>query len=286
MRRCAFVLGLALAGAVAAAEPPRRIVSTSPSITETLFALGLGDRIVGVSRFCRYPPTVATLPRVGTFLNPDVEAIARLSPDLVAVHGSSHDVEGRLAALQLRSVTVERGGLASIYAAIRGLGEAAGVSVNATALVGQIQARLAGLREKTATLPHPKVLLILGRRPGTLSDIVAVGRDSYLNELIEIAGGVNVLAAAGLPEYPRISLETVIRLQPDVLIDTAGMGETPEERERSGRAAQELWRGNALVAATRMRIHTKTTDALVVPGPRVVETAEWLTALLHEGAAP
>jgi iron complex transport system substrate-binding protein len=131
------------------------------------------------------------------------------------------------------------------------------------------------------------VLLVVGRRPGTLSDIFAVGRTAYLGELIDIAGGVNVLDDPGLPEYPRISLETVIRLRPDVIIDTGEMGDTAAEREKNGRDNVALWRAAPLVATAGIkRIHAGTTDALVVPGPRVIDAAEWLRSIIQDDRVP
>jgi iron complex transport system substrate-binding protein len=287
MRRIALSAAVvfALAGAVFAGEPPRRIVSTSPSITEILFALGLGDRVVGVSQYCRHPPAARTRAQVGSFLRPDVETIARLTPDLVVVHTSSPDLESRLAALRLRHVAVDRGGLAGTYAAIREIGAAAGVDERAQRLIAQIEADLAGLRKQAAGRRRPRVLLIVGRRPGTLSDMVAVGPGSYLSELLAIAGGDNVLATDGLPEYPRISLETVVRLRPDVVIDTADMGDTTLERRAKAPANLALWNDDAMVKIARLgKVHAVTTDALVVPGPRVVEAARWLARLIHGGA--
>src|SRR5689334_17003494 len=110
-RRLIGVLaGWCLAAAVAFAQaPPARIVSTSPSITETLFALKLGDRVVGVSTYCRYPKQVLDLPKVGTFLKPDAETIARLKPDLVFVHTGPNTVAKQLAALGIRTSVVDRG---------------------------------------------------------------------------------------------------------------------------------------------------------------------------------
>lgn len=268
--------------------PPGRIVSTSPSITETVFALGLGDRVVGVSQYCRYPPAVLALPKVGTFLKPDVEAIARLSPDLVFVHGQADGLEGRLAAMRLRYVTVDHdAGLAGVYTSIASIAGAAKVPERGRVLVAEIQGRLAQMREAAKGRPRPRVLLIVGRRPGTLSDIVAVGRTAYLGELIEIAGGTNVIEDAGLPEYPRISLESVIRLHPNVIIDTGDMGETPAERESNGRANLALWKANSLVTAAGIqRVHAATTNALVVPGPRVAEATEWLRSLIQDDRVP
>jgi iron complex transport system substrate-binding protein len=270
------------------APRPRRIVSTSPSITETLFALGLGDRVVGVSRYCRFPEPVEKLPKVGTFLKPDVESIARLAPDLVLVHAKADGLEGRLTAVGLRYALVDRGeGLAAVYSSITAIADAARVPERGRALVAKIGKELARMHRAAGDSPHPRVLLIVGRRPGTLSDIVGVGRKAYLGELLEIAGGKNVLDDPALPEYPRISLETVVRLRPDVIIDTGDMGDTPEERERAHRANLALWRGNSLVSAAGIkRIHAATTDALVVPGPRVTEATEWLRSLIQDDRVP
>jgi iron complex transport system substrate-binding protein len=266
-----------------AAPPARRIVSTAPSITETLFALDLGDRVVGVSRYCRYPPRALTLPRVGSFVEPDPEAIARLSPDLVVLHPLATGTEERLKALHLRTVTVDFGGLDTIYAGIDRIAEAAGVPDRGTKLRARLEQALDRTRAQAAKKAHPKVLLIVGRRPGALADIVAVGRSSYLDRILEIAGGVNVLSDAGLPEYPHIALESILRLRPDVIIDTGDLGDTEVERERSARANQALWRGSTLLKdAGITRIYTSTTDALVVPGPRVAEVAEWMRKLLQD----
>jgi len=290
-RRAVLVGLLAVAASpLAAADgtPPRRIVSTAPSITETLFALGLGDRVVGVSQYCRHPAAVRALPKVGSLLRPDVETIARLAPDLVLTGTRADGFEGRLRAVGLRFANAERGtGLAGVYETIQAIADAAAVPDRGRALVADIQGRLAALRTEGQRRPHPRVLLIVGRRPGTLSDIVGVGRKAYLGELIDLVGGMNVLDDPALPEYPRISLETVIRLRPDVVIDTGDMGEDAPERERQAVANRALWRADPIVAASGIRrIHAATADALVVPGPRVVEAAEWLRSLIHEDRTP
>jgi ABC-type hemin transport system substrate-binding protein len=282
------LLAVAASALPAAADgtPPRRIVSTAPSITETLFALGLGDRVVGVSQYCRHPPSVLALPKVGSLLKPDVETIARLGPDLVLTGTRGDGFEGRLRAVGLRFANVDRGtGLAGVYEMIGAIAEAAAVPDRGRALVADIQRRLAALGAQGRRGTRPRVLLIVGRRPGTLSDIVAVGRKAYLGELIELVGGANVLDDPALPEYPRISLETVIRSRPDVVIDTGDMGEDAPERARQAVANLALWRAEPLASGIR-RIHAATADALVVPGPRVVEAADWLHSLIHDDRVP
>jgi iron complex transport system substrate-binding protein len=279
----ALVLWTSVAWMPVRAATPARIVSTSPSITETLFALGLGDRVVGVSNYCRFPAAVARLPKVGTFLKPDAELIAGLRPDLVVVHETSNGLDRRLTSLSIPFVIVARGSLASVFSSIRQIGTAAGAADRADALVDNIQRRLAAIRTAGAALPRRRVLFIIGRRPGTLADLVAVGPGSYLHDVIEIAGGTNVLNIAGQPEYPRISLETVLRLDPDVIIDTVDMGETEAERRQHQPINERLWAAYGTLAAVKAgRVHAASTEALVVPGPRVVDAAEWVAARLRE----
>jgi iron complex transport system substrate-binding protein len=264
------------------AAVPARIVSTSPSITETLFALGLGDRVVGVSTFCRYPDAVKSLPKVGTFLKPDAEVIARLRPDLVIVHLGPHDVARQLGALSIKTATVDRGTLPGVYSTIRTIAAAAGVVDRGEKLVDELQQRLTRVRQAVSARPPRKVLVIVGRRPGALSDLVAVGRESYLSDLVAIAGGANVVGGGGLPEYPKISMETVIRLAPDVIVDAGDMGDTPDTRQKRNEATLRLWSTQTAVAAVPQQgVHTVMSDAFVVPGPRVVEVAETLAAWIH-----
>lgn len=265
---------------------PARIVSTSPSVTETLFALGLGDRVVGVSTYCRYPEEVSRLPKVGTFLKPDAELIAQRRPDLVIVQAGPNQIKSQLRMLRVPFVTVDRGTLASIYSSIRTIGDAAGVGDRATALIATLEQGLSGVRAAVAGRPPRRTLLIVGRQTGTLSDLVAVGRDSYLNDLVTLAGGVNVLASPGLPEYPRISMESVIRLAPDVIIDDGEMGDSVEDRRRRSALALQLWQTAPVTAAREGRVHTVPSEAFTVPGPRVVQVAETIATWLHGARFP
>ena len=256
-----------------------RIVSTSPSITETLFALGLGDRVVGVSTYCRFPPETAKLPKVGTFLKPDAELIAGLRPDLVLVHEVSNGIDRQLASLRIPFAIVERGRCASVFSSIRQIAAAAGVPDRGDSVRRRHRAAARGGARRAAqrSLARECSSSSAGS-PGTLTDLVAVGPGSYFNDLIEIAGGRNVLAIAGQPEYPRISMEAVLRFDPDVIVDTVDMGETEPERHAAPADQRALVdaRTRRLAAVKTGRLHAATTDALVVPGPRVVDAAEWV----------
>src|SRR6185295_15465049 len=223
-----------------------------------------------------------SLPKVGSYLRPDTEVIARLRPDLVLVNAGPHQAERQLTSLGLRAITLEPGSLASIYSTIHAIGDAADVRARADTLVAEIRTALDRVHQAVAGRPAKRVLVIVGRRTGTLSDLIAVGSRSYLGELVDIAGGINVLTGDRLPEYPRISMETVIRLAPDVVVDAADMGDTPESRRRRQPETEAMWRREDAVAAVRANaVHVVTSDAFLTPGPRVVDVAETLASWLH-----
>jgi iron complex transport system substrate-binding protein len=259
-------------------------VSTAPSITETLFALGVGNRVVGVSRFCNYPPEVQKLPKVGSYIKPDVEAIARLTPDLVILQrkGISTEVADRLNALHIPVIDVPHATLEDIFTEIQLIGRAVGVPDRSAALIAQIKSSLDAIQSRATAMPSPRVLMIVDRQQGTLNNLIAVGPNNYVNQILEIAGGKNVLAQPGLPQYPRISLETVLRENPDVIIDISGTQETEEARRASRAATLALWGQYRDIAAVRNgHVYAGTTDSLVVPGPRTPIAAQRLFDFVH-----
>ena len=128
---------------------------------------------------------------------------------------------------------------------------------------------------------------MLGRTPGALTGIVAAGVGSYLNDLIEIAGGTNVVSGVSTLPYPQLSLESILRLDPDVIVDTIDMGATEADRERQHLESRDLWqRYRTLTAVRTGRVRAAETDALFIPGPRVIDVAEWLTDLIHGAVHP
>ena len=282
VRRSLIFLLMACAVAMPAQTKPQRIVSTAPSIAETLFALGLGDKVVGVSQFCNYPPEVKKLPKVGSYVRPDPEAIARLAPNLVVLERESSQLTERLNALHIPFIQVPHATLDDIYTEIRLIGNAAGVPDRSAALVAQIKHALDAIQSKARTMPSPRTLVIVDRQQGTLNNLIAVGPDNYVNQILEIAGGTNVLAKAGLPQYPRISLETVLRENPDVIIDLSGTQETEEARRASRLSTLALWAQYRNLAAVRAgRVYAGTTDSLVVPGPRTPIATQRLFDFVH-----
>lgn len=260
---------------------PRRIVSTSPSITETLFALGAGDRVVGVSNYCHYPAEAATRARIGSYLRPNAEAIARLQPDLVIIQRLPNNLLSSLRQLNLQVAEIDTGDLAKNLEAMREIGRAAGVPAAADKLIGRMQSELDAIRRVYAAKPKRTALFLVGRTPGRLEGMVAVGRGSYLNQLIEIAGGRNVLADGMLP-YPKISLETVVRLHPDVIIDMGEMADTTGVTAERRKAVERLWSGRPEI---RSRVYAVASDIYVVPGPRMVDAARAIAHMLHPESA-
>ena len=285
LTRRRFAVGLALAALTTrlpAQARPHRIVSTAPSITEALFALGLGSEVVGVSRFCSFPPEVLKLPKVGTYNKPDPEAIARLTPDLVILQGDPTELTNRLNALHIAFAEVPHGTLNDVFTGIQIIAKTAGVPERAAPLVGRIQSGLDAIQTKARALPSPRVIVIADRRQGMLTDLIAIGPDNYVNQIIEIAGGINALAKPGLPQYPRISLETILRENPDVILDLSGTQESETEREAARAATLALWRQNGELTAVRSgHVYVGTSNALLVPGPRTVEAAQKLFDYIH-----
>ncbi|HBY62597.1 MAG TPA: hypothetical protein DEH78_22475, partial [Solibacterales bacterium] len=218
---------MALAGGVAAGAsgPPTRIVSTAPSVTEMLFALGLGDRVVGVSTFCNYPEQAKAIAKVGTFLRPDLETILALKPHLVILHNNPVPLAERLEKLGVRALELEHDSVAGIFEALHEVGAATGRAGQAAALAAGLDRRLKTLRERAAKLPARRIMFVVGRNPGSLDGIVAVGRASYLNEIIEIAGGQNIFRDSVAP-YPSVSLEEILARNPEVIVDMGDMAQT------------------------------------------------------------
>ncbi|HEV3215134.1 MAG TPA: helical backbone metal receptor, partial [Vicinamibacterales bacterium] len=177
-----------------AAAAPQRIVSLIPSITEMLFAMGAGDRVVGVSNFDRYPPETATKVKVGGLIDPDIERILSLKPDLVVVYGTQTDLRAQMDRAQIAMFLYEHSGLADVTQTIRALGRRVGSDASAATLASHIDADIADVRRRVAGKPRPRTLLVFGRDAETLRGIFASGGVGFLHDMLEAAGGANVFA--------------------------------------------------------------------------------------------
>lgn len=262
----------------APALSPQRIVSLVPAVTEMLFAIGAGPRVIAVSSFDTYPPQVKSLPPVGGLLDPDIERIIRLRPDLVIVYGSQTEVNTQLTRAGIRMFPYVLGGLDNLTATMRQLGSVLGLADRAHATVAGLQARLDAIRQRVAGRRRPRTLLVFGREPGALRAIDASGGVGFLADIVSLAGGENVFANEK-HESMRVSIEAVIAAAPDIIIDLHyGQPLGPEQIDRE-RAA---WKALGSVPAVREgKVALLVGDEFVVPGPRVVDAAEAIADVIH-----
>lgn len=267
--------------ALVAAAPPARIVSTTPSITEVVYALGAGDRVVAVTDYCHYPPEAAKKPHIGSYMQPNIEKIASLRPDLVIVEKSPLRITERLRAMRLRVVEVENTSVARILDSIDVIGAEIGAREAARALRAGIERDLAEVRRQTVGVPRRQMMFVVSRSAHALEGIMVAGRASYLNELMEAAGGVNAFADAP-GSYPKISLEQVLARSPDVIVDMGEMAETTGVTEAQKQAVVALWGKAPAVAAVRNhKVFAVAADYFVVPGPRLVEAVREFARMLR-----
>ncbi len=263
---------------------PQRIVSTAPSITELLYALGLGDNIVGVDRFSRYPAEASRKPQIGDYAAPNLEVIARMKPTLVIIPTNPVQLRQRLEALHLRVLELDQEGIPALYRSFRQVGEATGTTAKADKLADSIRKQLAAIKAKSAGMKPIRMMFVVGRMPGSLDGLMVAGEASYLNEIIDIAGGVNVFKDARAA-YPKVSLEEVLARNPDVIIDMGEMADTIGVTDVQKRNVASLWnRMSSLGAVRAHRVHAVASDIFVVPGPRVVDAANAFFALFHPEA--
>jgi cobalamin transport system substrate-binding protein len=277
--RSLTLLALLVSGVAALSAPvPARIISLVPSVTETLFAIGAGSQVIAVSSVDHDPPEVNRLPRVGALVDPDVERILALRPDLVVTYHSQEDLGRQLARAGIATYPFVHGGLAASLASMSDIGRRVGHAADADALVGRITARLDRVRADVATRPRPRVLLVFGREAGSLRGLYASGGVGFLHDLVEVAGGQNVFADVHR-ESVQATTELVIARRPDVILEIRAepVGDAQAlERETSA------WTPLASVPAVRTkRIVWLTGTDLVIPGPRLADAAERLARAIH-----
>jgi len=290
--RRAFLLTLAgatlLAAACTRAKPEKgsslavaRIVSISPSTTEALFAIGAGSRVVGRSRYCNWPPEVAALPSVGGFVDPNLEAILGLRPDLVvgARGPSGTSMTERLEARGIATLFPPTETFAQIDAMIVALGARVGRETEARAAVASIDGRVAAIEKSVASRPRVKVLVVFGLAP-----VSAAGPGSFVDEMIRRAGGSNAVTEGAA--YPLLGMERVLALDPDLVVNAA-MAETGG-KDRLG-ADSPGW--STLRAVAAGRVARITDESVLRPGPRIADGLATLARAFHpevdlDGGAP
>jgi iron complex transport system substrate-binding protein len=277
---CLLALSVLFSSATATSGPPARIVSMAPSTTEILFALGLGDKVIGVTRYCDYPEAAKNIAKVGGYVDPSYEAILALKPDMVILLTSHQDAERELTKLKIPTLTIPHETVSGIHEAIRRIGAACGVEEKAAAILDSLEQRTEAVRKAVKDRPKPRVLVCIGRdtESGQLVGMYFAGQNGFYDEIIEMAGGVNAYQDATVA-YPQLSAEGVVQLNPDVIVDLASHI-NPEGKTATQIAAQ--WDALRSVSAVRdKRIHVVVGNHALRPGPRYAEFLEELARLLH-----
>ncbi len=264
--------------------PCKRIVSMAPSITETLFVLGLGERVVGVTRYCDYPPEALNKEKIGGYYDPNYEAVYSLDPDLVIMlpeHGRSRKV---VSSMGIDTLVVNNKTVEDILNSINTIGSVCSVEERAKEVVNNLRERLEAVKELTSGLPRPGVMVSLGRGMATdsIKNVYIAGRGGFYDELLELAGGVNVYKD-DMIKFPVLSREGILALDPDVVLDLVPY---VEEKGWSEADIKKEWKRLSTLRAVRYgRVYVLGSDYVTVPGPRFILLLEDMVRAIHPEAA-
>lgn len=254
---------------------PERIVSLSPANTEILFALGLGDRIVGVTEYCTYPEAALSKDKIGGFSTINTEKIAVLNPDLlVAADGNSEETIAHLRELGYTIITVNADTIDTTLADIRLIGKAAGVESAAEELVSSMQADLAEIAEKTKGAEKPTILHCMWTDPLWVS-----GSGTFQDEMISAAGGVNAAAAEG--GWVALTMEKFLTMNPDIIVVDSGDGMGVGTDDALKNFFLKDSRMQSLSAVQNERVYVVNADIIDRGGPRIVDGVEALAEIAH-----
>ena len=252
-------------------ENPLRLVSLAPNITEIVYALGLGDELVGDTDNCDFPPEAKSKPHVGTMVNPSLERIVALKPDLAlgTPEANRRETADQLERLGIPVYGVTASTLHGTVASIEDLGKVLGRAAEATRLVAQMQARIDRVENRIKAQPEPRVLFVVWYRP-----LITVGPHTFIADVIRAAGGIPI-GADLKGEWPRLTLEELLPLNPDVILFPKTESFSPSLTEFSGLPG---WKDLGAVKDGRMFFVSETIERA---GPRLVDALEELANILH-----
>ncbi len=243
-----------------APSPPQRIISAVPNVTEMLFAFGLGDRVIAVGDYDQFPPEVAAKQRIGGLLNPNIEKIIELKPDLVITYGTQDVLRDRLQSVGIRMYPFVHGNVEHTLQFMLDLGHTLGADPRAEQVVREIRRTFDDVRAKAPPM-RPKVLLVHNRGAGILGSFYSVGSEAFQHDLMEIAGGQNLFRDVDR-ETLQPTLEEVISRRPDIIIET--LSSIRDDREIAQRKRD--WGTLGLASG---RVYIEGENYLLVPGPRL-----------------
>ena len=259
----------------------KRIVSLMPSATEILFAIGAGDRVVGVTRYCRFPPEVQNLPQVGGIMDTNYEMVFQLQPDLVVLTNDGEEQQQKMDAMGFETLAIETKNIPGIMDSIRRVGAKVGKEREAEKVANAIQNKMDEVREKTKDLPKPKVMITYLRPlgEGSIREVYIAGNKTYFDKIIEAAGGVNAFQGVELVVSPIVTPEGILEMNPDVIIELIGsLDQTPYAVDEVKKDWDMLPELNAYQNG---RIHIFSKPYVSLPGPRLVKVIEDIARVIH-----
>jgi iron complex transport system substrate-binding protein len=257
---------------VTLASPPRRIIPLAPSLTEILYYLGLGDKVIGVTEYSYYPAEAAKKPNVGSYIDPNIEKIISLSPDLV-IGTKDGNLPGSIYLLDEAKIpvyVVNPRNVRDVISTIKDIGDLCGVSEMADRLVDELNKRLDSIETLVSSVDRPMVFLQINVTP-----IMSINKNTFQNDLIKLAGGINMTADEPIT-YPRISIEEIIRKKPDIIIITS------MEKGGEFEKAKEDWMKWPLIPAVKnKRVYLTNPDLVDRPSQRIIDGLETMARLIH-----
>jgi iron complex transport system substrate-binding protein len=257
---------------VTVAQTPNRIVSLAPSITEDLFALGLGNKVVGDTSYDNYPPAAVNITKVGGFSTPNIEKIVSLSPDIVfASNLENNTVLSALSGYGIPTVVISPTSLTGILNDFSMIGKVTGSTGNSSALVANLTQRMTAYNTSVAS--HPRVLYLVWYDP-----ITSAGADTFEGDIITHAGGINVAQLANVSGYGTLSKESIVALNPSVIIANSAMNSTAVQQVKSDPALATV------DAVKNNKIFILDSDVISRPGPRAFDALEQITGIIRQAS--
>ena len=254
------------------------IVSMAPHLTETIFALGLGNRLTAVGSFDDYPPEIEKLPRVGGYMDPDLEKISMLAPELIILPGRHEKVTSYARLYEIPVLNIHMDSLETILEGIRTLGDALSCEEAAESLITEMENDMAALAAQVAEYPRRKTLIITARQPGSLNTLYTTGGTSFVSEIAALAGAENIHEEVS-QAYFTASKETVVMRAPEVILEfRAGEELSDSDIERLKSDWEQM---PTLPAVREGRIYIITESHALRPGPRIVDIARIIAEKIH-----
>lgn len=250
-------------------DSPQRIISLAPNITEILFYLNLGNKVVAVTDFCNYPEGAKKKPSVGLLLSPDMEKIVSLKPDLVfaTVEGNREDIVSNLQRFNINVYVLNPHSMEDVLMNIRRIGNITGQDGIARDKVKNLTNRIDAIKKKVAGSRRVRVLYLVSHEP-----MISVGPGSFIHDIIEIAGGMNIFSQSPI-RYPHVNMEEILSKDPEVII-------APPDIAESIRSWEKRW--GDISAIRNKRVYSIETDIISRPGPRIVDGMEEIFKFIHE----